>query len=152
MLALKLKMSWPGPWPQVLFTHQNSKNCRLCILANIGAETVSIVVFENNIPISLEVFPIGSVDITHDIALGLKIPLDDAERIKLGSDTGVSVSRKKLEEIIDARLSDIFELIENHLKKIGRNGLLPAGIIMIGGGSGTPNIEEVAKATLKLPT
>src|SRR3989344_102311 len=43
-----------------------------CVLANIGAETISIVVFENNIPISLEVFPIGGADITNDIALGLK--------------------------------------------------------------------------------
>src|SRR5204862_6579988 len=43
------------------------------VLANIGAETISIVVFENNIPISLEVFPIGSTDIIYDIVLRLKI-------------------------------------------------------------------------------
>ena len=50
-----------------------------CVLANIGAETVAISVFENNIPTSLEVFPIGSTDITNDIALGLKVPLEEAE-------------------------------------------------------------------------
>src|SRR5690606_12965798 len=44
-----------------------------CVLANIGAETLSIVVFEDNIPVSLEVFPIGGANITNDIALGLKI-------------------------------------------------------------------------------
>ncbi|MFA6295550.1 MAG: cell division protein FtsA [Candidatus Paceibacterota bacterium] len=123
-----------------------------CVLANIGAETVSITVFENNIPTSLEVFPIGSTDITNDIALGLKVPLEEAEQIKIGAITGSSYPRKKLEEIVAARLSDIFELIEAHLKKIGRNGLLPAGIIITGGGSGLNNIDTMAKVSLKLPS
>lgn len=122
-----------------------------CVLANVGSETVSIVVFENNIPISLEVFPIGSVDITHDIALGLKISLEEAEHLKTGAHADIAHSRKKLEEIIDARLTDIFELIEGHLKKIGRSGLLPAGVILSGGGSGVQDIEEVARVSLKLP-
>ena len=108
------------------------------VLANIGAETVSIAVFENNIPTSLEVFPIGSNDITNDI--------------KIGAITGSSYPRKKLEEIVGARLSDIFELIEAHLKKIGRNGLLPAGIVITGGGSGLTSIDDLAKASLKLPS
>ncbi len=123
-----------------------------CILTNIGAETISIVVFENNIPISLEVFPIGSTDITNDIALGLKIPLEEAENIKVGAVGSNSFPKKKLEEIISARLSDMFELIENHLKKIGRNGLLPAGIFITGGGGGIGTIEDFAKASLKLPS
>ena len=122
-----------------------------CVLANIGAETVSIAVFENNMPVSLEVFPIGSTDITNDIALGLKVPLEEAEQIKIGAITGSSYPRKKLEEIIEARLSDIFELIEAHLKKIGRSGLLPAGIIITGGGAGLGTIEDLAKASLRLP-
>lgn len=122
------------------------------VLANIGAETISIVVFENNIPISLEVFQIGSTDITNDIALGLKITLEEAENIKLGSLGPNSFSRKKLDEIIHARLTDMFELIENHLKKIGRNGLLPAGIFITGGGSGIGSIEDFAKVSLKLPS
>lgn len=123
-----------------------------CVLANIGAETVSIAVFENNIPTSLEVFPIGSTDITNDIALGLKVPLEEAEQIKIGAITGSSYPRKKLEEIIAARMSDIFELIEVHLRKIGRNGLLPAGIVITGGGSGLNSIDDMAKASLKLPS
>jgi cell division protein FtsA len=123
-----------------------------CVLANIGAETISIVVFENNIPISLEVFQIGSTDITNDIALGLKIPLEEAENIKIGSLGGTSYSKKKLEEIIEARLSDMFELIENHLKKIGRSGLLPAGIFITGGGGNIGAIEDFAKVALRLPS
>lgn len=122
-----------------------------CVLAQVGAETVSIVVFENNIPISLEVFPIGSLDITHDIALGLKISLEEAERIKVGAEPPGNFSKKKLDEVVHARLVDIFELVEGHLKKIGRSGLLPAGIILTGGGSGLPDIADIARSYLKLP-
>ncbi|MEK7117735.1 MAG: cell division protein FtsA [Patescibacteria group bacterium] len=123
-----------------------------CVLVNIGAETLSIVVFENNIPISIEVFPIGSADITNDIALGLKVALEEAETIKLGGLTHSSYPRKKLEEIISARLGDMFEFIENHLKKIGKNGLLPAGIILTGGGSYINSIEDMARHALHLPS
>lgn len=122
-----------------------------CALVNVGAETVSIAVFENDTPISLQVFPIGSTDITNDIALGLKIPLHEAEKIKVNGSDGI-YSKKKLEEIIDARLEDIFELIDAHLKKIGRSGLLPAGVILTGGGAGIATIEDLAKAVLKLPS
>jgi cell division protein FtsA len=122
-----------------------------CVIANIGSETVSIAVFENNIPTSLEVFPIGSTDITNDIALGLRVPLEEAEQIKIGAITGSSYPRKKLDEIVSARLSDIFDLIEAHLKRIGRNGLLPAGIVFTGGGSGLSSIDNMAKVALRLP-
>lgn len=123
-----------------------------CVLANIGAETVSIVVFENSIPISLKVFPIGSNDITNDIALGLKIPLEEAEKIKRGGMSSAPYSKKKLDEIVSARLSDIFELIDIHLRKIKRDGLLPAGVILTGGGSGITSAQDLAKASLRLPS
>lgn len=120
-----------------------------CILANIGAETVSLAVFEDGIPVSLHVLQIGSTDITNDIALGLKITLEDAERIKKFRDEGKD--KRKVDDIIDARLSDIFELIEAHLKRLGKNGLLPAGIILSGGGATTKDIEEFAREYLHLP-
>lgn len=133
-------------------TLSKSQKIAGCVLANIGAETVSIVVFENNIPISLEVFPIGGSDITNDIALGLKISLEEAESIKLGGVTATSYSKKKLEDIISARLGDIFELIEAHLKKIGKSGILPAGIIITGGSSSIGLIEDLARSYLRLPS
>lgn len=123
-----------------------------CVLANIGAETVSIVVFENNTPTSLKVFPIGSNDITNDIALGLKVALDEAEKIKRGGMTSTPYSKKKLDEIVSARLIDIFELIDAHLKKMKRDGLLPAGIILTGGGSGITTVQDLARASLRLPS
>ena len=121
-----------------------------CILANIGSQTTSIAVFEDGIPVSIQVFSIGSTDITNDIALGLQIALEDAEEIKTGNKNS-DTSRRKLDEIIEARLSDIFELIENHLKKLGASGLLPAGIVITGGGSGISDIETFAKKYFKLP-
>ena len=141
-----------APLAASLVTLTKSQRIAGCVLANIGAETVSIVVFENNLPISLETFQIGSNDITNDIALGLKVPLEEAERIKIGAITGAEYPKKKLDDIIEARLSDILDLIEAHLKKIGRNGLLPAGIILTGGGSGLAMLEELAKAALNLPS
>ncbi len=118
-------------------------------LVDIGAETTSIAVFEEDRLLSLEVFPFGSSHITNDIALGLQVSLEEAEQLKFHyvSDN----QKRKLGDIIDARLGDIFELIQNHLKKIGRNELLPAGAVIIGGGANLPNREDFAKNSLKLP-
>lgn len=141
-----------APIASSIVTLTKSQKIAGCVLANLGSETVSIIVFENNIPISLEIFPIGSTNITNDIALGLKIPLEEAEKIKIGAISNTTHSKKKLDEIITARLNDIFDLIDAHLKNIKRNELLPAGIILTGGGSGITTIEDLAKASLNLPS
>jgi cell division protein FtsA len=120
-------------------------------LLNIGSETVSLAVFENGLPTAVEVFPVGSINITNDIALGLRVPLEEAEGLKRGAVTGTAFPQRKLDEIIAARLTDVFELVEAHLKKIGRSGLLPAGVVLTGGGSALTTLDDVAKATLRLP-
>ncbi len=122
-----------------------------CVLANIGAETVSIVVYDEGMPISVKVFPSGSTNITDDLALGFKISLEDAERIKLGRLGGAMYPRKKVDEIITIRFKNLFELIDKHLRAIGQRSSLPAGIIISGGGSGQGNISEIAKGALNLP-
>ena len=122
------------------------------MLVNIGAETVSIAVFENNTLIGLTVLPIGSTDITNDIALGFHIPLEEAESVKTGSVMNASYPKRKVDEIIEARFSDIFELIDNYLKRIKRSGLLPAGVVITGGGSGNTLVEGLAKDMLRLPS
>ena len=122
-----------------------------CVLANIGAETTSIVIFEESTPISLKIFPIGSNDVTNDIALGLRVPLEDAEKIKRGAMTSATFSKKKVDEIISNRLEGIFGLVESHLKTIKRDGLLPAGIILTGGGASLSQTVDAAKTTLSLP-
>ncbi len=122
-----------------------------CLLADVGAETLSVITFENNNPVSLEVFPVGGADVTNDVALGLKVSLDEAETIKLGGLSRSPYSKKKLDEIISARLWDCFESIETHLKKLGRDKLLPAGVILSGGSSRLNGIKTLAEDALSLP-
>lgn len=142
-----------SPLAASLVTLSKAQRTAGCVLANIGAETVSIAVFEDEQIISLEVFPIGGTNITNDIALGLKIPLEEAEALKLGKTqtASVSFSQKQLDEIIEARLKDMFYLVQAHLKKLGRNELLPAGIVLTGGGLGISSIEDLARGALALP-
>lgn len=123
-----------------------------CVLANVGAETISIVVYDEGIPISVKVFPVGSSDITDDIALGLRISLEEAERVKIGRLSGQMYQRKKIDTIVESRLEAMFALIDKHLKSLGRRGPLPAGIIISGGGAGIGSISEIARGSLKLPS
>ena len=121
-------------------------------LVDIGSETTSLSVFENGSLISIHTFGIGSNDITNDIALGFKIPLEKAETLKIGNVTDDEFPKRKLDEIIEARLCDIFEYIENYLKKMKRAELLPAGIVFVGGGANTAGRVELSKSILKLPS
>jgi len=123
-----------------------------CVLANIGAETVSIVVYDHNIPVSVKVFDIGSANITDDLALALRIPPEDAEKLKLNKLTGEGYPEKRVQSIIQQRLKAIFALIEAHLKEIGKNQMLPAGVILAGGGAGIGEIRDIARSCLKLPS
>lgn len=129
----------------------NDQKMKGCVLANIGAETVSIVVYDEGIPVSVKVFPVGSGHITDDIALGFRISLEEAERVKLGKLSGAMYSRKKIDDTISSRLSTMFGNIDKHLKSLNRRGPLPAGIVISGGGAGIGTITEIAKGSLKLP-
>lgn len=144
------QMASPLAGSYVLLT--NDQKMKGCVLANIGAETVSIVVYDENIPISVKVFPVGSAHITDDIALGFRISLEEAERVKVGKLTGQMYPRKKVDDLVGGRLGTMFTLIDKHLKSLGRRGPLPAGIIISGGGSGAGTISDIARTTLKLPS
>ena len=122
-----------------------------CALANIGAQTVSLIVYEDSVPISLQVFPMGSSDITNDLALKLQVPLKDAEDLKTGK-LRLDIPQKKVDEIISARLKEMFSIIKSHLQEIGRDGLLPAGVVLTGGGVGVAKVKDLARAALRLPS
>ncbi|MBU1164987.1 cell division protein FtsA [Patescibacteria group bacterium] len=142
------------------------------IVANIGGSTTSLVVFEEGDVMHTANIPIGSEHITSDIAIGLRISIDAAEKIKLeyGSaqpkeiskrdeiDVGelngtesTFISRKYIAEIIEARVEEIFEKVDAELKKIDRDGKLPAGIVLTGAGAKLTGLDEVAKRKLRLP-
>lgn len=137
---------------------------------DIGAGTSSLAVFEEGDLMHLAVLPIGSANITNDIAIGLKTDVATAERLKIekgtcvfkGTDKKIKLeiepnkaagpvfSQKMLSKIISERVDEIFDLANKELKKIGRDGKLPAGIILCGGGVKLPQIDELAKKTFKL--
>lgn len=150
-LGIKVTQLYPAPIvASNLILTELQKNLG-CVLVDLGAETTSVSVYENNMLTATHVFGVGSLDITKDLALGLRISPEDAENLKLGVVSFQQVPKKKVDEIVEARLSDIFDLVNKYLKKIGRSGLLPAGAILVGGGSQLPLVETVAKNTLKIP-
>ncbi|MDD5110813.1 MAG: cell division protein FtsA [Patescibacteria group bacterium] len=139
---------------------------------NIGGSTTSLAVYEEGDLLHMAILPIGSEHITSDIAIGLRISIDAAERIKLEHGTALAkdvgkreeielqesggaggnvVSKRYVSEIIEARVEEIVEKIDAELKKVGRSGMLPAGIVLTGGGSKLPGIVEVFKHKLRLP-
>lgn len=119
------------------------------MLLNIGSETTSLSTFENGNITSLEIFPIGSSDIGNDLALGLQVDLETAENIKIQKNK--EYPKRKVDEIVNARIADILEIAEKHLIKIKKNRMLPAGVIFSGAGSKIESIEAHAKSILKLP-
>jgi cell division protein FtsA len=123
------------------------------MVIDIGAETIDLAVLEENLPYSLAIFPFGGSHITNDIALGFQVGLDKAEEIKISMKLAdeTQQAKKKLRHIVDARLEDMFELVNNHLKKIGRQGLLPGGVVLTGGSSKMLGISEFSRETLLLP-
>lgn len=143
-----------------------------CAVIDIGASTTGIVVYEDGELYHTTVLPIGGMHITNDIAIGLRTSIDIAEKVKIKYGTAdhksVSesdkidlsaidikedgiVSRRHVAEIIEARLEEILGLIREELKKIGRESLLPAGVIITGGTAKLPALEEKAKEVLRLP-
>ncbi len=139
---------------------------------DLGGGTASLTVFEEGDIIHSCVLPIGSSHITSDIAIGLRSNIDLAEKVKLeygsalvseinkkdninlsklaGEEKGV-IPRVQVAEIIEARLSEVFDLVNKELKKIDRQGLLPAGVVLLGGGAKIPSLVDLAKEELKLP-
>lgn len=143
------------------------------LLLDIGGATTDLAIFEEGTCIQVAVIPIGGAHITNDIAIGLKTPLDIAERVK--SDFGSALpgsiskrdiidasdldpresgqfSRKAVAEIIEARLEEIFELANEELKKIERLRMLPAGVVISGGSAAIPGILELSKKSFRLPS
>lgn len=138
------------------------------LILDIGAGTTGLAIFEEGELIYTTIFPIGSAHITNDIAVGLKCDIDTAEEIKLESGTlffkgpdkkkkietvegeTLIFSQKMLSRIIEARVREIFEIVNKELKKIARQGKLPAGVVLTGGGAKLPRIKELAKKELRL--
>jgi cell division protein FtsA len=142
------------------------------ILIDIGFGTTSVAIYEENKLIYAKIFPFGSANISSDIAIGLKIPYELAEEIKirygcalsksisskeyiepeeLNQKTKERISKKFLSEIIEARLSEIFEVINKELKSLNKNLELAGGAVICGGGAKINGLVDFARKELKLP-
>lgn len=140
-------------------------------VVNIGAATTSLVVYESGDVLQAVVLPIGSLHITNDVAIGLRTSIEVADKVKvdygqcvpsgiarqakidLSSLGGESeaVSHKYVAEIIGARAGELLEKIDAELQRINRRGLLPAGVILTGGGAKIGGLVELTKDILRLP-
>ena len=142
------------------------------VLIDVGFSVTGMAVYEEGKIIHAAVFPVGAGNITNDLAIGLKVPVETAERIKLLYGHALSgevshrdkvnlskidesakgeVSRRFISEIIEGRLAEILEFVNNELKITGKAGRLPAGAVIVGGGAKIPGMVEVAKQELRLP-
>jgi len=139
-------------------------------ILDIGAGTSGLAVYEEGDLLHTAVLPIGSSNITHDLAIGLKVDVETAERLKIekgvclfkGADkkiklagdgekiSGAVFSQKLISRIIQERVAEIFDLANKELKKIGRDKKLPAGITLVGGGVKLAKIEELAQKSFQL--
>jgi len=134
---------------------------------DMGGSTTSVAVYEEGDLQYVGVVPIGGVNITNDLAIGLKTDPEVAEKIKLEhasavireTHSGVSIKHEgeiqtfdtvDIDEIVEARLEEIFEGIQKELKKAGRAGKLPSGVVLTGGASQLKHLAEYAKTTLGL--
>ena len=142
------------------------------VTIDVGAGCTSVAVFEEGTILHSMSLPVGGETITNDVAIGLRTSIDTAERIKIeyGSvlpeeineremidlssvskiDTQ-TVSKKYLAEIMQARYFELFSMVKEALKQIGRDGMLPAGAVLTGGAVKAPGALDLAREVLSLP-
>jgi cell division protein FtsA len=140
------------------------------VLIDFGGTTTNVAVFEEGDLQHAAVIPMGSVNITNDLAIGLKTDLDVADKVKLehasaagrgkaaGKEVSVTIDgtkytfkTKDVDMIVEARLEEVFELVNKELARIGRAKKLPGGAVLTGGGANLAGIAEIAKENLELP-
>jgi len=143
------------------------------LLIDIGAGTTEIAIFVEGGLAYSAVLPVGGIQITNDLAVGLRTSLEEAEKIKISSGSAVennaspeelieisgingkdkhNVSKKYLVEIIEPRVSEIFNFVGAEVRKSGCYNMISGGIVITGGSSLLPGISEVAEKVLNLPS
>jgi len=151
---------------------KRQKDLGVCVV-DLGAGTTGMAVYEEGDLLHTAVLPIGCSHITNDVAIGLRCSIETAEKVKLqfghsdpkAVDKNEEIDLSRLDkneeqattrgyvvEIIEARLEEIFGYVNNELKKIQRDGKLPAGIVLTGGGANLPGLVEFSKKHLRLPS
>ncbi len=136
------------------------------VLLDIGAGTTNLVVVEDGEIQHVAVLPIGGINITNDLAIGLKTDLDIAEAVKIKHATletpkydtvkvnvegkDHSFTKSDIHMIAEARVDELFDFVEKELKKIGKSKKLPGGVVLVGGTAKLPGLADFAKEKLQL--
>lgn len=138
------------------------------VVVDIGAATTNVAVIEDGEVQHVTVIPMGGINITNDLAIGLKVDLEIAEKVKLehaaladeGKTGRVSVEHDKrnyvfesddIKMIVEARVEEIMDYVDKELKKIHRSQKLPGGVVLVGGSAKIEGMAEFAKEKLGLP-
>jgi cell division protein FtsA len=151
-LSIEGRILEPVAVAQAILTDEQTH--RGAMLVDIGGQITQVVAFYEGTPIQFLCVPVGGVHITNDIAIGMKIPFEEAERIKQRSASGGENDKDKdefIQDIIDARLREIIELIESETREVRNTGLVPCGVFFAGAGSFAPGTLELASEILDLP-
>ncbi|MGZ4820494.1 MAG: cell division protein FtsA [Terriglobales bacterium] len=141
-------------------------------LADVGAGSTDIAVFHDGAVVHTGVVPIGGDHFTNDVAVGLRTPLADAEKVKrlfgcavvtripegneievtsVGDRPSRLMAQRLLGEVLEPRARELCELLRDHLRQAGVLEMCVAGIVMTGGGSRLPFLTEIAESTLRKP-
>ena len=144
-----------------------------CVVIDMGGGTTDLAVFHEGAVKHTAVVGIGGKNITSDLAIGLRTPLDQAERLKCNYGSSLSsmvdaselivvpgvsgreskeVSRSVLASIIEPRTEEIFSLVARELKKGNLSDMLAAGVVLTGGSAQLEGILELAEQIFDLPT
>lgn len=142
------------------------------VVCDIGGGTTDIAICIDGDVWHTSVLTVGGNHITSDIAHGLRLPMSQAEEVKIqhghavkadvnasefftikpfGEEQPEQISRHELAHIIEARVEEIFSLVLQEIKRSGYDGLLPAGMVLTGGSSALPGIRTIASRVLGLP-
>ena len=150
---------------------EDERELGVCLI-DMGGGTTDLAVFADGAIKHTSVLGLGGYHISNDIAVGLRTPFEEAERIKkkfgvaaaryLTSDDVISVpsvggrrprqvSRKILCEIIEPRVDEILSLARQTLVKAGLEDLIPSGVVLTGGCSALEGLQELAEEIFEAP-
>ncbi len=142
------------------------------VVCDMGGGTTDMAIYIDGDVWHTSVLAVGGNHITSDIAHGLRLPMSQAEDIKIqhghalevevgpqeyfnihpfGEREAVQVNRQELAMIIEARVEEMFGMVLQEIKRSGYDGLLPAGMVLTGGASAMPSIKHLAHRSLGVP-
>ncbi|HZC65007.1 MAG TPA: cell division protein FtsA [Candidatus Dormibacteraeota bacterium] len=143
-----------------------------CCLLDIGGGTTELIVYGSGVVRHTGAVPVGGDHFTNDLAVGLRTPIPEAERIKhrhgcaaaslLQEDTAIEIASvgdrpprtifaRALTDIIEPRATEFFALLRDELQRAGVLGQIPAGFVLAGGGARLHGLAELAEDTFHLP-